>query len=695
MKAKRIFFRSALGLSLFALCGGFAACSDDDVVASAVDSKTVPFDNWQDTSYAPGDNFFMYVNGKYWNEENLGEDEIHGFSHTEFPEYFAQLIEENAAETPLGDLEAVVEAIKAGQYDEEENEPYAADQIGTFLELIENAQSKEELASAIAQIISAGGSAIFQPTYTSGASAENALLYTNYWALDVNMKALSYMPAGDLAAIFEMLGYDEELAAERLAQLKETYSQLPISEEASEARRRLQGVKTVGADQSAGRRHLNPLPDLSLRPARVKAAANEEASFEQLVASELGDMSTFLDADGMPEKAQQFYEVISNQELDNLKALSAAFLALDYLFVSPTACSTFLPDADPNAVQAELFYEASSLKDLLNYTNDYYIQKAVVSDQTKAAYTEICEEFRSALSARIETRDWMSATTKAKAQEKLAAMKFFVGGPDEWITEAIVNLEGSLYELLQDARKKNLVFTQKVPQLERREGYLQGNMALGEADMTELNGFYVPDFNMLCILPALMTEKCFSSTASDAYNYAFVAWLVGHEIVHGFDNTGAKYDKEGVRSDWWTIDDGMEFKARYTNLVKTFNNLQIYPEENPDLYCNGEKTLGENIADLGGVNIGLDAYKARLARDGYYGDELTKQLKKYIECYAGIERCKYTLEFANTRLQEDEHALSRERVNGIMMNVDDWYDLYNVGIGSTLYLSPSRRAYLW
>ena len=141
----------------------------------------------------------------------------------------------------------------------------------------------------------------------------------------------------------------------------------------------------------------------------------------------------------------------------------------------------------------------------------------------------------------------------------------------------------------------------------------------------------------------------------------------------------------------------MEFESRQKLLVNCYDHLEVFPDEMPGVFSPGEQTLTENIADLGGFLIAYDAYNARLNADGYYGEELEKQQRRFFEGYGEVNRAKYSVEFYNYALIEkkDTHSMNKERVNGVVMNIDKWYELFNVKRENTLYLPQEKRCYLW
>ena len=213
--------------------------------------------------------------------------------------------------------------------------------------------------------------------------------------------------------------------------------------------------------------------------------------------------------------------------------------------------------------------------------------------------------------------------------------------------------------------------------------------------LTGDNAFYEPVDNSMNILPIYLQEPYYSKDYSDAFNYSSFSSTIGHEITHALDVQGSKYDAVGNNRNWWTVADKMEFNARQQKLVNCFNLLEIMPDELPNEYADGVKTLGENTADLGGLLVGWQAYIEILEREGYNREEMTKQERKFFQAYAEQWRAKYIPQYAKILKEKDEHSLPRERVNGTMMNIDRWYELYDVKFGNNLYLTPDTRARIW
>ena len=354
--------------------------------------------------------------------------------------------------------------------------------------------------------------------------------------------------------------------------------------------------------------------------------------------------------------------------------------------------------ADENKKLSNLVEDAGETTSIFA---EYLFAKKYAPAGLKEKYTEVCERLRAQFSKRIEAIDWMSGTTKAYAQEKLQAMQAVVAYPNHWFEETFPTLEGlsacgSFAEeyLYLNACKR--AFTLALAGKNTDEYRLETAMALGHK-ISETGASYNTKLNVLYINTSILLPPVIRDDITEARAYAAFA-IPAHEMTHGFDLDGANYDKNGKQKDWWTVADKMEFEDRMQMLVDCFNHLEIAPDIMPGTYCNGTVTLEENISDLGGVSIALDAYTEYLKEQGFFGDSLREQQKKFFESYADLWCCLYGKEYIDSRItgdKPDKHALPRERINGIVMNIDLWYDLYGVTRENRLYLPPERRTRIW
>ncbi|MDH4125644.1 MAG: hypothetical protein OEV69_08385 [Gammaproteobacteria bacterium] len=206
-----------------------------------------------------------------------------------------------------------------------------------------------------------------------------------------------------------------------------------------------------------------------------------------------------------------------------------------------------------------------------------------------------------------------------------------------------------------------------------------------------VNAYYNPGLNEIVFPAAYLQPPNFQLDAEDAYNYGAIGITIGHEIGHGFDDQGSKYDGDGNLKSWWTDEDRASFEARTRGLVEQFNQFEALP----GLFVNGEFTLGENIGDLGGTAIALKAYRMSLQGkespiiDGFTGEE------RFFLGMAQSSRIKWREQLIELLIKSDPHSPDEFRVNGVVPNVDDFYTTYGVKEGDKLYLAPEKRVRIW
>ena len=332
----------------------------------------------------------------------------------------------------------------------------------------------------------------------------------------------------------------------------------------------------------------------------------------------------------------------------------------------------------------------------LNYLMSYHVQQKYMPQSLKDKFVNITKEIQ----ARV---DWMSETTKNNAIDKLNNCHMCVGYPDTWHKECLPALADckTMVEALHRLKAANARLTAKLVGTDdlfavRIMSSMQGpDEEPIPSDLTLVNALYMLTDNSISIYPAMLLPPLMpTGDVSEACYYA-VFTIIGHEFTHGFDNNGSEWDKYGERRNWWTVADKMNFKERSETLVRTFNLLELDPERDPLVYCDGARTLGENIADLGGFLTALDAYQERLDQQGFTGETRNEQLRKFYESYAHLWCIQYGSNTFEILKHDDVHAHGRLRVNGVVMNTDMWYNLYNVNRNHLLYLPVERRSYIW
>ena len=338
----------------------------------------------------------------------------------------------------------------------------------------------------------------------------------------------------------------------------------------------------------------------------------------------------------------------------------------------------------------------------LNYLISNRLAVKYVTPELKQQFLDIMERLRAAFRERILNAAWMSETTRNNALDKLDKMSFCVGAPDHWYDDCLPDLT-QCKSLLEAVHKlmaaKTLLYKHLIGTNDGFSNNITGTglSATGEmmvTDLTMVNSYYKREFNAVVILPALMLPPLIRTDYSEAYLYGVIV-PVAHEITHGFDSNGSNYDAVGRKRNWWTVADKMAFEDEQEKLIQCYSTMEYDPVSLPGQFSNGKVTLAEDIADLGGFLIARDAYIKRLQEQGFTGEQYKEQLRKFHEAYAAVYCMKYSPEKLNSIITADNHSHCRLRVNGVVMNTDLWYELYDVDRNNALFLPEERRAHIW
>jgi putative endopeptidase len=307
------------------------------------------------------------------------------------------------------------------------------------------------------------------------------------------------------------------------------------------------------------------------------------------------------------------------------------------------------------------------------------------SPEAKAKARELVTNLLNVYRQRIQTADWMSPATRQKALEKVASFSVKIGYPDKWRDYS--NYQADPDDLLGNAERGSAF------EWNRRLVRLDQPVDRGEWGMSPqtVNAYYESSLNEIVFPAAILQPPFFDPNADDAVNYGGIGAVIGHEISHGFDDQGSKYDAKGVLQNWWTPEDRTNFEARTAALAKQYNGYSSVQ----GMFVNGQLTLGENIADLAGVTVAQAAYHLSLkgkeapVLDGFSGDQ------RLFMGYAQVWRYKAHEATARQRLLSDPHSPPEFRIIGALRNVDAWYQAFNVRPENKLYLAPVARVHLW
>lgn len=304
----------------------------------------------------------------------------------------------------------------------------------------------------------------------------------------------------------------------------------------------------------------------------------------------------------------------------------------------------------------------------------------------KEKMLDLVEHLKVSLGERIKQLAWMQQETKEKALDKLAAFRVKIGYPDKWRDYSGLSVEeDSFWENI--VRSNNFEFAYMINKFGKAVDKDEWLMT-----PQTVNAYYNPTSNEICFPAAILQPPFFNLEADDAVNYGAIGVVIGHEMTHGFDDQGRMFDKEGNLNPWWTKADEENFNARTKVLVDFFNNITVLDT----VKANGEFTLGENIADQGGLQVSWQAFNEKLTEeerartiDGF------TPAQRFFLSYATIWASNIRNEEILRLTKEDPHSLARWRVNGALPHIDAWYEAFGVQPGDAMYIPKENRVFIW
>jgi len=313
-----------------------------------------------------------------------------------------------------------------------------------------------------------------------------------------------------------------------------------------------------------------------------------------------------------------------------------------------------------------------------------YVEK-YFTPEAKRRMKDLVDNLQAVYKSRIEKLDWMSNATKEKALAKLNAFTKKIGYPDKWKKYGDIEIsKDSYYKNLESIAKHNYKeMVEKVGKPVDREEW-------GMTPPT-VNAYYNPSFNEIVFPAGILQFPFFDKDADDAINYGAIGAVIGHEMTHGFDDQGSQYDKDGNLKVWWTPEDAAKFKTKTQSVAGQYDKFTMLD----NLHVNGNLTLGENLADIGGVAIAYQAFKntpegkGDKKIDGFTPDQ------RFFLSFAQVWRIKMRDEAARMRINTDPHSPAQYRVNGPLSNTDAWYKAFDVKPGDKLYRPESERVKIW
>lgn len=687
MKYKIILAAAAMGYGLAACddIGKNLANNDNDKVME----KGIELSN-MDTTVRPGDNFFQYVNGG-WLKANPIPDEYSRYGAFEILGKKNQLevksiIEELSAlkEVSKGSPEQQIRDFYNAGMDTNKIEELGYSPIDARMDDIAKIANTEDLIDMQAQLNMEGSYPIFV-IFSSQDDKNSTEVIANLvqgglglpdrdYYTNTDERSLSIRKAylEHISKMFQLMGNTAELSDKKAEVIMDIETQLAEASMTMLERRdpnatyniyNREELKNLLGDYDIDR-YLEKLSIGNIERVNIRQPKFFENLGKIMNTLSIDDWKTYFE-----------WNLINT----NASALSSDFVNQNFAFYS-----TKLSGVDKMRPRWKRII-ASTNSSLGDPVGKMYVERFFPAE-SKKRMLELVANLRIALKESIENLDWMSEETKEKALEKLAAINVKVGYPDQWIDYSNVeitddNYLGNLWNCRAFSYRRNLDKIGKP--VDRKEW--------GMTPQT-VNAYYSPNMNEIVFPAAILQPPFFNKDADDAVNYGAIGVVIGHEMTHGFDDQGSLYDKDGNLNNWWTEEDAAKFKAKTQILVEQYNNFTILDS----LKVNGELTLGENIADNGGLFIAHTALLKAYEKNGTPEDiDGLSYDQRYFISYAQIWRQHIRDKALIRRLQEDVHSPGLARVNAGVANLPWWYEAFNIQEGDANYIAPENRAKIW
>ena len=674
--------KNVLFISMIAL---MTACSQQKQASvPAIDPSNF------DTSIAPNEDFYQYATGG-WQKKNPLKPEFARYgafdvlrenNEVRINELFSQMTkstaEKGSVEQKIADLYTM--GLDSARLNSEGLAPVKED-----MEAIMAVADAKQLSQIVAQIHMQAGN----PLFGVGVSAD---------LMNSNLNAL-YIQQSGLGMGNRDYYLDEENAALRegyTAWLTKAFT-LYGMENPAEKTAAVVAFETKMAEKFRSNVELrdiaanyNPMSKADFT--KRYDAIDWTAYFEGMG---IGDFDTIIV--GQPETLDAVNQLVKTEPIETLRT----YLAANYL----ASAAPYLSD-DIYAAYFEFFGRQMSgqqemrprWKRAMSVPNgllgeavgEIYVSK-YFPESDKQRMMQMVKNLQTALSQHIDALDWMSDATKAKAQEKLATFTVKIGYPDKWKDYSSLEIDPAL-TYWENLKRASAWYTRDNisklgTEVDRDEWFMTPQT---------VNAYYNPTTNEICFPAAILQPPFYNPAADDAVNYGAIGVVIGHEMTHGFDDQGRQFDKDGNMNNWWAEEDAVAFKAKTDILVEQFNKIEVLPAKDgqPAVMADGALTLGENIADQGGLRVAYTALHNALGNtepapvDGFTADQ------RFYLSYAAIWGQNIRDEEAARLTKLDVHSLGRNRVNATLSNIDTFFKAFNITDGA-MYRPESERVIIW
>lgn len=303
----------------------------------------------------------------------------------------------------------------------------------------------------------------------------------------------------------------------------------------------------------------------------------------------------------------------------------------------------------------------------------------------KERMVTLVQNLQASLGERINALDWMSDETKVKAQEKLSTFHVKIGYPDKWKDYTALEVKNDSYWAnvnRANVFEFNEMLAKAGKPVDKDEWLMNPQM---------VNAYYNPTTNEICFPAGILQYPFFDMNADDAFNYGAIGVVIGHEMTHGFDDQGRQYDKDGNLKDWWTEEDGKNFETRADVMTKYFDNIEVAP----GIRANGRFTLGENIADYGGLQVSFQAFRTATANAPLENKLGLTPEQRFFLAYANVWAGNIRPEEILRRTKDDPHSLGKWRVDGALPHIPAWYEAFGITEKDPMFVPVAERVHIW
>jgi len=408
--------------------------------------------------------------------------------------------------------------------------------------------------------------------------------------------------------------------------------------------------------------------------------------FKQVGANNLEDLNV-----SQIEPVRAAINIINTESIENLKSYlnwivirsAASYLSDDFVDASFEFYGKTMSGSKENRPRWKRSIDAVNGA-LGEAVGQLYVER-YFPEEAKERMLTLVNNLTESLGERISNLEWMSEETKEKAHEKLSTFIVKIGYPDKWKDYSSLEIKDDSY-YANMKRASEFSYNENINELGKPVDKTKWYMS-----PQTVNAYYSPTSNEICFPAGILQPPFFHMDADDAVNYGGIGVVIGHEMTHGFDDQGRKFDKDGNLNDWWTVEDAANFDERAKVLVDYFDNIVVIDT----VRANGTFTLGENIADHGGLQVALNAYmKTKELKEGIAIDGFTPEQRfflSYATLWGGNIRDAEILRLTKV----DPHSLGKWRVNGALPHINAWYDAFDIKETNALYLPKEKRASIW